>query len=432
MPTEQVNFESIGQMLGGVVGGALLFLALLIGFAILVKFFLRICPPNEVLVVSGSAGKDESGQSRGFRTVLGGRALTIPFFQSVSRMSLTTMEVPIGVRNAYSQGGIAMNVEAIANVKVSSDERVIGNAIERFLNRNTEEIRRVAKETLEGHLRGVVAKLTPEQVNEDRLTFADALAIETEQDLNKLGLHMDTLKILHVSDEVGYLDAIGRSAIATVVRGAQIAESDQKRLAERNASENVGRANTTKANVEAKIMTLENDLRRIKADLQSRIRSEEELTAAAAREARATAEQELQKLRGEVEALRLRCDKVLPADANRQAQEILARGRAAIIRERGRAVSTALGEVNEAWKEAGPHARQISITQNLESILAAAVEGVNKISVDSIRVIDNGDGEAMRNYIASYPKILSTIFTAVDDTVGIDIPGTLKGQGVKN
>jgi flotillin len=347
-------------------------------------------------------------------------------------MSLTTMEVPIGVRNAYSQGGIAMNVEAIANVKVSSDERVIGNAIERFLNRNTEEIRRVAKETLEGHLRGVVAKLTPEQVNEDRLTFADALAIETEQDLNKLGLHMDTLKILHVSDEVGYLDAIGRSAIATVVRGAQIAESDQKRLAERNASENVGRANTTKANVEAKIMTLENDLRRIKADLQSRIRSEEELTAAAAREARATAEQELQKLRGEVEALRLRCDKVLPAEANRQAQEILARGRAAIIRERGRAVSTALGEVNEAWKEAGPHARQISITQNLESILAAAVEGVNKISVDSIRVIDNGDGEAMRNYIASYPKILSTIFTAVDDTVGIDIPGTLKGQGVKN
>jgi flotillin len=123
---------------------------------------------------------------------------------------------------------------------------------------------------------------------------------------------------------------------------------------------------------------------------------------------------------------------VLPAEANRQAQEILARGRAAIIRERGRAVSTALGEVNEAWKEAGPHARQISITQNLESILAAAVEGVNKISVDSIRVIDNGDGEAMRNYIASYPKILSTIFTAVDDTVGIDIPGTLKGQGVKN
>src|SRR5690606_35191854 len=118
--------------------------------------------------------------------------------------------------------------EAIANIKVSSDPKYINNAIERFLDRDINEIRRVSKETLEGHLRGVIATLTPEQVNEDRLTFAETLATETEEDLVKLGLHLDTFKILHVNDEVGYLDATGRKAIANIVRAAEISESDAK------------------------------------------------------------------------------------------------------------------------------------------------------------------------------------------------------------
>jgi len=404
--------------------GAALGLLALIFFAFLVRSFLKIAPPNEVLVISGQ----NQGKGQGYRTYFGGKAWAFPIIQNVGRMSLNTMEVPITVRNAYSNGGIAMNVEAIANIKVSSDPKHITNAIERFLNRDINEIRRVGKETLEGHLRGVVASLTPEQVNEDRLAFAEKLTQETEQDLVKLGLHLDTLKILHVSDEVGYLDATGRKAIANVIRSAEIAESDARRGASQSESENMGRAKVTQSNVDTNLVKLQNDLRRIRAELDSTIKAEEERTAAAAREARATAEQELQAVRAELEGLRLQVDRVLPAEAHKVAQEYKARGEAAIIRERGEAVSQALELMHAAWQEAGPNALQISLIENLESILATATKGVNRIKIDGLSIIDSGDGETLQRYIASYPGMLDAVFAAVDKTVGINIQESISGR----
>jgi flotillin len=404
--------------------GAVMGLAALIFFAFLVRSFLKIAPPNEVLVISGQ----KQGKEQGYRTYFGGKAWAFPIIQNVGRMSLNTMEVPITVRNAYSNGGIAMNVEAIANIKVSSDPKNITNAIERFLNRDINEIRRVGKETLEGHLRGVVASLTPEQVNEDRLAFAEKLTQETEEDLVKLGLHLDTLKILHVSDEVGYLDATGRKAIANVIRSAEIAESDARRGASQSESENLGRAKVMQSNVDTNLVKLQNDLRRIRAELDSTIKAEEERTAAAAREARATAEKELQTVRAELETIRLQVDRVLPSEANKVAQEYRAKGEAAIIRERGEAVSQALELMHAAWQEAGPNALQISLIENLESILATATKGVNRIKIDGLSIIDSGDGETLQRYIAAYPGMLDAVFAAVDKTVGINIQESISGR----
>ncbi len=409
--------------------GGIAVLAFLILFIIFVQIFLRICGPNEALILSGFLSSSEvDGRKRGFRPVIGGRCFAIPGFSKVDRMSLALMEVPIAVRNAYSQGGIAMNVEAMANVKISSDERVIGNAVERFLGRSQDEIKRVAKETLEGHLRGVVATLTPEQVNEDRLVFADALTKETEQDLQKLGLHLDTLKILHVSDEVGYLDATSRKAIANVIREAEIAESDARRAAEQAEAENTGRGNVTRANSESAIAKLKNELRTIQADLLAKINSEEERTSAAAKEARAIAEQQLQKVRAELEGIRLQADRVLPSEAERQAQEYQARGQAAIIRERGRALSEALTLMYEAWHEAGPSAKQITLIEELDKLLGAATEGVRKVQVENLQVIDSGDGQTLPNYFAGFPLMLGTVFDAIEKTTGIDIPGAVSGK----
>ncbi len=406
--------------MGGVILGAGALLALIVAFAWFVRAFLRIAPPNEVLVISG--------KGKGVQTHFGGRAISFPIFQDVKKMKLNTMEVPIAVRNAYSSGGIAMNVEAIANIKVSSDPKYINNAIERFLDRDINEIRRVSKETLEGHLRGVIATLTPEQVNEDRLTFAETLATETEEDLVKLGLHLDTFKILHVNDEVGYLDATGRKAIANIVRAAEISESDAKREAENSEAENTSRAKVTRANVDAKLVRLQNDLRRIQADLDAKVKAEEERTTAAAREARARAEVELQTIRAELEGIRLTADTILPAEAERQRREYQARGEAAVIRERGLAVSHALELMHAAWAEAGPNAMQISLIENLESILKAATHGVQKVRIDGLSVIDKGDGSTLRNYIAAYPAMLDSVFDAVNQTVGIDIPGSISGR----
>ena len=408
-----------------IVGGALVMGLLL--FISATKSLLHICPPNEVLIFSGRNHTLSDGSTRGFRVVFGGRGWRIPVIETVDRMSLNVMEVPITISNAYSKGGIPLNVGAIANVKVSSDGSIIVNAIERFLGRDPEEIRRVAKETLEGHLRGVLATMTPEDVNEDRLKFAVELQGESGEDLHRLGIHLDTFKIQHVADDRGYLDAIGREAIANVVRDAQMAESDAQRDAEQSEARETQRAQVTQANVEAEIVQLQNELRRVKADIEKDVKSAEEVTAAAAREARAKAEQELQKVRAQLAVIKLRIDTVMPAEAAKLAAEYKAKGDAAAIRERGNAVKAALTELQSAWTEAGKDALTIYLIEDIEQILATATDAVGRIKVNDLNLIDGGDGQTLAAYTAAYPAMLQSVFDAVTQTTGIDIPGALSG-----
>jgi flotillin len=414
----------------GVAAGIAVALFLLLG---VLKSFLYICPPDQILIFSGRTQRLPDGTERGFRVIFGGRSWRVPIIEKVDRMDLTVMEVPITVRNAYTKGGIPLNVDAIANVKVSSHPDVVGNAIERFLGRDREEMRRVAKETLEGHLRGVLATLTPEEVNEDRLKFAGELTHESEQDLNKLGIHLDTLKIQHVVDDVNYLDSIGREAIANVVKDAEIAESDAKRDAEQQEAANAARAKVTQANVEAKIHQMKNELRRIRADLESKVKAEEERTTAAAREARATSEQELQGIRAKLAAIRLQVDEVLPAEARRTAREYRAGGDAAPIRERGHAVGRVMELWNAAWREAGEDALKIHLIQELDKMLQIVADGVRRVEIGNLSLIDSGDGKTLPAYIGAFPAMLNAVFEAVDTTVGIDIPGIISGRdgGVK-
>lgn len=428
IPISQIPTNMTDQFpwLWAVAGiGAVIVLLMLFSF---LKSLLQICPPNEVLILSGSKHKLPDGTARGYRVITGGFVFRRPIVEKVHRMSLGLLEVPISIRGAYSQGGIPLNLDAIANVKISSNERVIGNAIERFLGRDPNEIRRVAKETLEGHLRGVLARLTPEQVNEDRLKFAEELANESEQDLVKLGIHLDTLKILHVSDDQHYLDSIGRGAIAGIIREAEIAESDAERDAELTEADNQARANVTKNQVEAMIAQMKNELRKIQANLESQVKSEEERTLAAARQARAKAEQELQKIRAELEGIRLQVDTVIPAEAHRTAQEFRARGEAAILRERGGAVAQTVTMMHAAWSEAGNFALMAYLIDDIEAIMAAAARGVAKVKVESVNVIGGGDGHALANYMSNYPEMLRRVFDSVAQTTGIDIPEAISGR----
>lgn len=411
-------------IVSGIVTAAVILAVFLVVMAV-IRSLLYICPPNEVLIFTGRKYRYPDGTVRGFKVLFGGRKIRIPILETVDRMSLGTLEVPITIRNAYSMGGIPLSVEAIANVKITNDENKIANAIERFLGRDQNEIRRVAKETLEGHLRGVLARLTPEEVNEDRLKFADELSRESELDLSKLGIHLDTLKILHVSDETHYLDSIGREAIALVVRDAEIAESDQKREAELIEADATARANVAKALAESNIAKMRNDLRTIQANFDSLVKSEEERTLAAAREARAKAEQELQQLRAELEAIRLHVDEVLPAEAQLAASEFRAKGDAALFRARGDAVSKAIETLNQAWGQAGEDALSIYLIDDIEKILAAASRGVDKVKVNGLNVIDSGDGSTLPAIISAYPAMLASIFDAVERTTGIDIPQTI-------
>jgi len=207
-----------------------------------------------------------------------------------------------------------------------------------------------------------------------------------------------------------------------------MAESDAKREAEQSVAENAGRAKVTEANVEAQVARLRNDLRRIQAELTANVQSEERRTVAAAREARAVAERELQELRGQLEELRLKADAVLPAEADRTQKELAARGDAAAIRERGKAVAQAMTLLREAFAAGGPDAMSIYLIENLDKILNEVAWGVQRVRVQQLDMIDGGDGQTLKNYVAAYPAMMSAVLDAVEKTTGIDIPAIVSGR----
>ncbi len=408
----------------GLLGG--LALVLLVFFAV-IKSFLYIGRPNEVLIFSGRDHKQKDGSTRGYRLVFGGLSVKTPIFETVDRMDLRVFPVRIDTKGAYSKGGIPLNVHAIANVKISSNPDEVHNAIERFLGRNREEMVRVAQETLEGNIRGVLATLTPEEVNENRLKFAEQLSLDVEPDLEKLGLQLDTLKIQNVYDDRDYLDSLGRRRIAEILKVAEVAESDAMKNAEESEAGAQGRGEVARRQAQAEIQKAQNALREFQAELELRAKSEEERAEAAALAARAEAEQELQQVRTELEKLRLQADVVIPAEANKVAHELIAAGEAARTAENGRAMAEALRLMSEVWKKAGPAATDVFLIQRLETIMEQVATAARQVQVREAALIDSGSGDSLPNYVASFPRIVGGIFREVRDSVGLDIGGAFTG-----
>lgn len=250
--------------LGMIIGGVALAVVALAIFTL--NRLMVIVPPNMAAAITGRERALEDGGSVGYRTVTGGRTIRIPILERVQWLSLGTIALEISVQDAYSRGNVPLAVQAVANVKIASaPEAVFNNAVERLLGKGQDEIERLARETLTGNLRGVLAKLTPEEVNEDRLGFARHLSEEADHDLKKLGLQLDVLKIQHVSDKVGYLQAIGEKATAEALRDAEIAKADAVAETRQKQAEAKQRAEVASAMAEAEIKRQQAEARRLAA-----------------------------------------------------------------------------------------------------------------------------------------------------------------------
>jgi flotillin len=416
------NFNP-GDLLGlPFVGlGAAVGLLVFIAFA---KQFLFICRPQELLIFAGRKHRGDDGAEVGYRVVFGGRAWRVPVIESVDRMDMRAIPIDVQVQGAYTRVGIPLKVRAIAVVKISSNPQVVMNAVERFLGRAREEIQQVAKETLEGNLRGVLATLTPEEVNEDRLKFAESLAQEVEQDLSKLGLHLDVLKIQHVTDDANYLDSIGRGQIASVIKDAEIAESNARNEAAKEAAAAEMRAKVAEAEAERVIAQRRNEIRRISAELEAEARSIEERAEAGALAAQATAMQALEGVRRELESVRLQSDVVIPAEIQQEASALAAAGQAASIAENGRATAESLSLVSQTWLKAGDSAQDMFLINKIEDITRIVVDGVRKVQVGRIQLIDQ-DGQALPRLAAAYPAAVGAVLRALFETTGVDITALL-------
>ena len=146
---------------GGVIAAAALALILAL------KNLIVLVRPNMVAVITGRSGRDEANKN--YRFVTGGRTFRIPVIQDVSYLPLTTMSIPVDVKDAPSKGYIPLHVRAIANVKIASTPaEALHAAAERLLGMGMSEMARLAEETLTANLRGVLSRMTPEEANYDR------------------------------------------------------------------------------------------------------------------------------------------------------------------------------------------------------------------------------------------------------------------------
>ncbi len=401
---------------------AVLGLAAVVGVVIIQKL-IHICQPNEVLVFSGSTRK-ANNKTVGYRLVQGGRGVQIPLFESVDRLDLTNMIIDVRVTGAYSKGGIPLNVNAVANVKIASTEPTIANAIERFLGKPRHEVERVAKETLEGNLRGVLATLTPEEVNQDRVKFAQSLLHEADTDLKKLGLVLDTLKIQHVSDDKGYLDSIGRKQTADLQMRSRIAEAENQALSAERDAENY--ETRTIARIDAEMAVAHADAQRRVLDARTKKSAlvAEQKADVTALVARAEAELEVQKARMEQVRLQLEADRIRGAEAVRDRMVAEARGEASKIVEDGRATARSLRMVNNSWQMAGEDARRIFVSQKLGTLIGQMLDTAANAPIDEVTVIDGSLSAGEKGSLAARAAVTSK---ELEKGLGVDIPGMLGG-----
>ena len=387
----------------------------------IVRANLKICHPNEVLIFSGRRRQLSDGSAVGYRVIQGGRGFRIPIIESVDRLHLTTIPIDLTVTNSYSKGGIPLAVRAIANVKIASSEPELNNAVERLLGKSLDQIQLIAKETLEGNLRGVVASLTPEEVNEDRLKFAKVLVDEADNDLSLLGLQLDTLKIQSVEDDRGYLDAIGRQSTAYIISQAEIVEA-QKREAARLAE-----AKADKAIVEA-----ETEVRVLRAKLSAQAEAEEAKISVAARVAEARARQELADEEIKLSEKKQRAEVIVAAEAQRRASEERAIGEAARIMEDGKAEVAVLNEKLRLWNQAGSDAERLFLIQMLPDILKQVVKTVDNLKIDKITVVDSGQPNSGSGVPAVFGQIAGAtpaLLESLKASTGVDIAGMLRRAG---
>ena len=383
-----------------------------------VKNLYYICQPSEILIFAGPKRRTTKGKEVGYRLVKGSASVRVPLLERVLRMDLTNMIIELHVANAYSKGGIPLKVDGVANIKIAGEEPTIHNAIERLLGKTRKEIEQIAKESLEGNLRGVLATLTPEQVNEDKIAFARSLLDEAEEDLETLGLVLDTLQIQNISDDVRYLDSIGRKQQADLQRDARIAE------AQASAESTIETAENEKT---TSLKRIDRDIAIARAEAKRRVEDATTKRDAVIAEAEAEIASELARIEAEIPVQeerikqvqqQLEADVIAPAEASSKRAIANAKGDASQIIEDGKALAEGTLKLAESWNAAGSNARDIFVLQKLEVLLKTLTSTIPEVHLQNVTVIDSEQG-------GTAVKAASFI-EQMKQSTGIDLAGAVQ------
>jgi flotillin len=258
----------------GVSHGALVALvAVVIAFVAIVAIALILgrytkVGPNQVLVVSGRKHRmtepDGTVTTRGFRIVKGGGSFIVPMIEKVDILSLELLTIDVQTPEVYTSKGVPVKVDGVAQIKVKGDDVSIATAAEQFLSKATDEIKNIATQTLEGHLRAILGTMTVEDIYQNRDAFASKVQEVAAGDMANMGLSIVSFTIRDIRDGQGYLEALGKPRIAQVKRDAQIAQAE----ADRDAM--IRSAQATQAGQEAKFVA-DSKIAEAQRDYQSNV-----------------------------------------------------------------------------------------------------------------------------------------------------------------
>ncbi len=459
------NLLSAGSTIGIIVAVVVILIIVLIMLVVFTRY--KKCPSDKIMVIYGKISPNKDGTYRSAKCVHGGAALVWPFVQSYTFLDLTPLSISVDLKNALSKQNIRIDVPSIFTVGISTDPTVMQNAAERLLGLQLKEISDLAKDIIFGQLRLVIATMEIEEINTDRDKFLEAISRNVEGELKKIGLKLINVNMTDISDESGYIVALGKEAAAKAINDAKIS------VAEENKKGAIGEANAQMAQrinvaeAESKAIEGENKakaeiaqskalLRQKEAEAMKIAVASENVQAAKAKEESYAAEKEAEIARASREKATKEADIIVASEIEKRKVEIEADAEAENIRRRAKGEADAIFAKMEAEargvyetlskqaegmdklvKAAGTadEAVRLMIADKLEELVSTQVEAIKNLKIDKVTVWDGGQNAEGKTATANFVSGMLKSLPPLDDLysmAGLKIPKIIAPQNAEN
>ena len=435
-------------------------------FSLLLVFLSRYrrCPSDKILVIYGNVGNNKDGTTRSAKCIHGGAAFIMPITQAYQYMDLTPMSINVDLRNALSRQNIRVDVPSRFTVGISTEIGVMQNAAERLLGLNLTEVQELAKDIIFGQLRLVIATMEIEEINTDRDKFLEAVSSNVESELKKIGLRLINVNVTDITDESGYIEALGKEAAAKAINDAK------KTVAEKNRDGSIGeaeavmdqriRVSTANAtavdgenNAKAAVAQSDATRREKEAEALRRATAAEKIASAKALEEAYAAEQMAEDARAARDAATQQADVivkmkieqerlVIEAEAEAEQTRRKAKGEAdaifATMEAQARGIQAILSKQAEGFEKvvsaaggSADQAVQLMLVDKIEDLVKTQVDAIKNLHIDKITVWDsmgggsNGDGTpTTANFLSGIMKSIPPL-NETFKMAGMKIPGFL-------
>ncbi len=421
----------------------------------------RKCPSDKIMVIYGKVGSNKDGSSASSKCIHGGAAFIWPVIQDFQYLDLTPISINVDLTNALSRQNIRIDVPSRFTVGISTEPGVMQNAAERLLGLRMAEIQELAKDIIFGQLRLVIATMEIEEINTDRDKFLEAVSHNVESELKKIGLRLINVNVTDITDESGYIEALGKEAAARAINDAKRSVAEQNRdgsigaaNAQRDERVNVSAANASAVDGEneakARIAQSDATRREREAEAQRRATAAENVARAKALEESYIAEQQAENSRAAREAATQRADIIVKAEIEKQRIEIEAEAEAERIRRQAQGEADAifakmqaqargmeeiltkqasgLAEIVRAAGGNPEDAVQLILADKMEELVKTQVEAIKNIKIDKVTVWDSGKGENGKTSTANFLSGLMGAVPPLSETfkmAGMKIPALL-------